>query len=339
MDVDRGRSYLTGRLLRSQSKERGEQMPESFPSVMTFPNRASGDSKTSDVLHLTGATGLLHTPHDIVANTMNHSPGATRSVWADSSESKDFRMQDPPQSGLLQQTMSDLVSEIAQVIEHCPSGCGQPLGGVSYYVASVIVQQFTAEDDAATIAQALLNKFPGTLHNRSAINLVEQATKMIRTVRPGWKRQALMPDEENSPPLDNQTPSSADSNTEPESPVGSETPVTPEIPVESRTQNSDIEAPSGSSAESTTPRIPVGELFSDSHGASPNETAADRSAADIKPTDNDPVDVDLAASKPMAADTQRSPEPTPVTKAPTKKKPSPMRLFQYPNLRRFVPAA
>ncbi len=99
-------------------------------------------------------------------------------------------------------------------------------------------------------------------------------------------------------------------------------------------QNPDIEASVGSFAESTIARIPVGELFSDSNGASPNETDDDRPAADIKPTDNDPTDVDLAVSKPLAASMQHSPEPTPSAKTP-----SPMRLFQYPNLRRFVPAA
>ncbi len=104
-------------------------------------------------------------------------------------------------------------------------------------------------------------------------------------------------------------------------------------------QNPDIEASAGSFAESTITRIPVGELFSDSDGASLNETDDDRSTADAKPTDNDPVDVDFAASKPVAASTQHSPEPTPTKKALAKKALSPMRLFQYPNLRRFVPAA
>ena len=224
-------------------------MSEAFSSAVTFSNREGG------VLHLPGTGSLPRISHDISAITTTSLLETSWGVWAAaSSQREDFCLQYPQQGGLLQQTMRDLVAEIAQAVENSLSGGEQTLDGASYCIASVIVQRFAEGNDAATIAQTLLGTFPGMLHNQSATNLVVQATKMIQAVRPGWKRQVLTPDEENPSPPDSQAPSSG------QAPSPADLPAEAETPVEHETESFDTEASTAPSADSAIPRIPVGEL-------------------------------------------------------------------------------
>ncbi len=103
--------------------------------------------------------------------------------------------------------------------------------------------------------------------------------------------------------------------------------------------NLDSEASADSSAESTVAGIPVSEIFSDSDRVSRNRVSRNRVTvyrppADIDPTDNNPVGSDPAGSATLASNTQRSFKPAPTARARLA-----MRLFRYPNLRRFAPAA
>ncbi len=276
-------------------------------------------------MNLTGR--LLRTSHYTLANAMNHILETSWGIWTASGEHEDFSTRHPQRCGFLQQTMSDLVSEIAEIIEHCLFGGVQPPDGTSHCIAGAIVQRFAAGDDAATIAQALLDKFPGAFHGQCAADLVAGAIKAIQTVRPGWKRLVSTSGDENLPSSDNPTPSSDNPTPSSDNPTPSSDNPTP----------SSVDSPV--SAESTIPRIPVSELFSDSGGASLREAADHRPSVDINPTDNHPVDIALLGIELSAGNTERLGKEPCFKPAHATRAKSAMRLFDQPHLRRFVPAA
>jgi len=317
-------------------------MSDTLQSIGTLPNCKGHIAGTNGLLHLPGDGVLLHTPHNTSANALNQIPETDWSVWTLSGGPKDRCMRDPKQLGLLRQTMSDLVSEIAQVIEPCikpcPLGCVQPLKEVSCYIAGMIVQQFVTGDNVRAIAQSLLHRFPDTLHSRSATNLVENAIKVIQAVRPGWKRLVLMPDEENRPSTDNHAPTSIDSSMKAEVPAKANVPEA-NISVEPPAENVDIEPSENSSAESTTPQTAVGKPIPDSAAPSPIDPSPKIVDDNRAPVDIRPAAVNAASSKPSAASTQQAEKQSLSESAQTRRAKSAMRLFQHPNLRRFVPAA
>jgi len=157
--------------------------------------------------------------------------------------------------------------------------------------------------------------FPDAFDEPRAVDLVERALKVIQKVRPGWKRQVLMPGNESSPFSGNHASSSAD------------LPEEAKTPWEPPTENVDIETPGNSSTDSTVTRIPVGELFSDSGEISFNEAAPRRSAPDIHRADSGTLEVNM----------DRSREERHNDSARMIRTGAVVRLFECPNLCRFVP--
>ncbi len=302
-------------------------MSESFPSVVTFPNRERDYAKNAGTFHAADLRTLLHDSCDALADVKRPISEIRWGIWTASGEHEDCPIQYPQWQDLLQHTISDFVSEIAQVIEHHLFGGDQPPHGESTYIASVIVQRFAVGDDVATIAHTLWNSFPDTFRDRSATNLVENAIKAIQTVRPGWTRQVLVPDKEPLSFLDNDIPASdtpvaEEICEEVETPLEPELPVEVEMSIEPETEYFEIEASPDSSAASAIPHIPLSELFPNSDRTSPEATTVHRP----------PVDMYRVGSETSTEDSQTSSEPARVTRAK-----SAARLFEHPNLRRFAP--
>ncbi len=287
-------------------------MPESTASVVTFPNCEGGYAELGGLFRPEGVGMLLHASYDRLTDAKYHVAEACWGMWRLSGEREDFVVRYPGQSGLLRQTISDPVSEIAEVIRTYPFGSVQPLGDESTCLAGMIarrlaageiVQRFVLGDDPATIAQALLSRFPDRFDNRSAIALVENAIRVIQTARPGWKRQVLTPDEEAPSISDNP----AEAPVEAEEPIEAEVPPEAETAMESETENIDVEASPNSSTDPRTRRIPISELFSSSE---PSATIAEPPGKQRYGKSSHTMSVGSAE-----------------------------RLFEYPHLRRFVPTA